>query len=157
MPAVEQTLTILPQPRSAIEGGGRAHRPQGCHHVELVLGVPILIGNVVEVAPLGGAGVVDEHVHVAEMLVGGRHHPLAGHLIGHVQNQRLGASTGFGTLGYGLLAPRRQPLLVAADEQDVRALGAEQPRGLLPYPAAGAGDDAGSPFQSEVHAATRLR
>ena len=47
-----------------------AHQPHRRHHVELPGGVPVVVGHVVEVAPRRRAGVVDDHVDLAEALLG---------------------------------------------------------------------------------------
>ena len=126
LPAVEQTLTTRPQPRSAIGGSGRPHRPQRRHHVELVLASrQSCVGDVVEVAPAGDAGVVDEHVEGAELLARARQHPLAGVGVGDVEASVGGAGP---ALAAGLVrrrGGRAQLVLAAGDQQHVGALGAE--------------------------------
>ena len=66
LPDDEQTLTIRPQPRSAISGAGGAHQPHRRHHVELPLGLPLVVGELLERAHRARAGVVDEHVDAPE-------------------------------------------------------------------------------------------
>ena len=61
-----ETLTTRPQPRSAIDGAAARVRRHRRHHVQLPCRVPILVRDVVEIAAAGGAGVVDEHVELAQ-------------------------------------------------------------------------------------------
>ena len=70
LPAVEETLTTRPQPRSAMAGDRRAHQAHRRHHVQLPRGLPVLVGDVGELSPLRLARVVDDHVELAEALGG---------------------------------------------------------------------------------------
>ena len=47
LPDEEHTLTIRPQPRSAMAGRRGAHQSHGRHHVELPLGLPLVVGQLV--------------------------------------------------------------------------------------------------------------
>ena len=116
LPEVETTLTIRPQPCSAISGAAARISRSGAAHVELPLPVPVLVGQLVERLDERGAGVVDEHVDPAEPLDAGGDDPLAGVGLRDVGGEDLG------------VARRRlgEPVAVAPDEQQPRALGGEQ-------------------------------
>ena len=83
--------------------GDGTHRPQRRHHVDLVLRPPVLVGDIVEVAPAGVAGVVDEHVEGAEALRRGGQDPLTGVVGGDVEGEDRG-------LAARLPTRRRRPL-----------------------------------------------
>ena len=67
-PAVLETFTTRPQPRSRMPGTTARIARRQRHHVHLPGRLPVLVGHVVEVAPPRRAGVVDEHVHGPEAL-----------------------------------------------------------------------------------------
>ena len=151
MPAVEQTLTTRPQPRSAIAGAAARIARSGAITLSSQAACQSSSGTSSRSRQLGGAGVVDEHVEGAEALVGCGEHPLAGVRGGDVERRGCLARPPVAAPARAAPRRRRQAALVARDQQHVGALGAEQPRGLASDPAAGAGDDAGRARQPEVH------
>ena len=153
LPAVEETLTTRPQPRSAIAGIAARISAHRRHHVQLPGRLPVLVGDVVELSPLRLAGVVDDHVEAAEALGRLLEDALARVGVGDVERKRrrlaaLGAAASAAALGELVLAAR--------DEQDGRALLAEAVSDVEADAAAGAGDDARLAGEAEVHVSDGL-
>ena len=116
LPEVETTLTIRPHPCSAIRGAAArisrsGPRTLSCHCPSQSSSVSSSSGSQER-----RAGVVDEHVDPAEPLDAGGDDPLAGVRLRDVGGEDLG------------VARRRlgEPVAVAPDEQQPRALGREQ-------------------------------
>ena len=76
LPAVDETLTIAPRAALAHPRQRRAGGADGAHQVELERRLPVGVGQLVELADLGAADVVDEAVDAAEPLDRGRDDPL---------------------------------------------------------------------------------
>ena len=66
LPAVEETLTIDALPEVPEGRQRRPDRPHEAHQVELPVGVPFLVGDVLEACVTRDARVVDEDVEAAE-------------------------------------------------------------------------------------------
>ena len=115
--------------------------------MQLPLQLPVGVGELVEAADRARAGAVDEGVGLAESLDARVYDSPARAGIGHVFGQRRGPATGRARL----LRGRLQRLGPAPDEQDLRPLGAQQPRCGAADPAARARDDARTSRQSQVH------
>ncbi len=75
-PAVDETLTMVPAPRSRIPGQRGARGADRAHQVELERRLPVGIGQLVEPADLRAADVVDETVDPAELGLRRTHDPL---------------------------------------------------------------------------------
>ena len=86
-PLMDDMLTMLPPPARRIAGYHRL-RPQeyalgvDCHDV-----VPVVAGGFLNVLAEDDGGVVHQHVHLAEPLLGGVNRPLPVILAGNVQMQ----------------------------------------------------------------------
>ena len=130
LPAVDETFTIAPPPRSRIAGSDRADRAHVAHHVQLPRLLPLLVGHLVERrAGSREADVVDEHVD----------RPSSRRLGDHAARARP-ARDEVGRDVERLADARR--LARGRTVDDPGALLGEQPRGLEPDPAGRAGDDA---------------
>src|SRR5205085_3120 len=130
-----------------------AHRPHRSHHVQLKGGVPVFVRDVVEVAALSGAGVVDQDVELTEDVGGRGDDPLAGVFGCHVEGQ--GCDLAALELAFsGCLC---QPLLRARDQQHARALGAEPARRLATDAAAGTGHRTCPAAEAELHQTGSIR
>ena len=64
-PAVDETFTIAPPP-SRSDGQGGANRAHVAHDVELPVGIPLLVGHLLEARLPRDADVVDENVEATE-------------------------------------------------------------------------------------------
>jgi hypothetical protein len=130
-------------------GRGRAHQPHRRHHVQLPLGLPLLIGELLEGANRARARVVDQRVDSAEPLQTTLHEALAGVRGGHVERERRAAAAG------ALARPRQfgQRLPAPPDQHHRSAL----PRKRQGRGAADATGrpchDAGATAQAQIHGA----
>ena len=136
-------------------GGGVAHRSEVALEVDADHGVPLRLGHVREHPVAQDAGVVDEHVQVAEGLHRRVDQALGGVEVGDVVVVGDGLAAGRLDLGHDLLGRRgvgagalgRSAEVV---HHDLGALGGEQERVLPPDPPPCSGDD-GHPALELVH------
>ena len=145
--ADEQTLTIRPQPRSAMLGAAARMARNGASTFSSQAACQSSSGTSSMGAPLSGAGVVDQHVEAVEALRGSGGHPLAGVGGGDVERQARGLPARPGALGGRLL----DGFLGAGHDQHPGPLGAQAPSDLEADSPAGAGDHARPALQAEIH------
>ena len=153
MPAVRGDVDDAAPAALAHAGGRGPHQAHRRHHVQLPGGVPVLVGDVVEVAPAWRCpALLTSDVGGAEALLGRGEDALGGVGVGDVAGEGLGLAAGVLPGLEALVGGLDHVALGAGDEQDAGALGAEHPRGLAADAPAGAGDDAGAAVEPQVQA-----
>ena len=128
--AVEETLTIVPAPRSRIPGNAARVARTALSRLSSNEACQIVVGHVLELPDLAVADVVDEHVEAPV--------PLDRLLHDALRLARLRE------VGPHVAA-------AAAGRHDRRSLGPQELRRLEPDPAGGAGDEADAVGEAEVH------
>ena len=135
--AVDETLTIA-EPRLHVRQRG-ARRAHGGHQVELERPLPVVVGQLRELADLGAAGVVDEAVDAAETLDRGRDEA--------IRCAALGQVGGDVELARPVVAPSRR--------HDVRTFGGEARRDLEADAGGRAGDETDLACETQIHGSLR--
>ena len=135
--AVDETLTIAEPDSHVRERGARgAH---GGHQVELEGPLPVVVGELGELADVRAAGVVDEAVDAAEAL------------------DRVGDDTvggvALGQVGGDVKLAR--PFVAAPGRDDVRAFGCEPRRDLEADAGRRAGDETDLACETQIHGSLR--
>ena len=130
------TLTIAPLPRSFIPGSDRAGRAHRAHQVQLEGRLPVVVREVLELADVGAADVVDEAVDAAE-----RARP----------RRRSARSAAPGCVRSAATCRSPMPSLRRPDVTTRRALLPQLAGDGEADPAGRAGDDAHLVLEAEIH------
>ena len=156
LPDEEQTLTIRPQPRSAITGAAARISRIGAITWSLPLLLPVLVGQLIEGRTALVPALLTSASSRPKRSEAVRDETLAGIGVRDVERECLGAARirgadrrGGAAVGRG----RRQRLLAAPNQHDGRPFAGKRDRGRLPDPAGGSGDDAQTVVEAEVHRA----